>query len=82
MTEQTRDVREIVREEMLRRREILEVLAKGPQTVPAIAVALGVPAHEAMYWVMGLRKYGWVAESGDADEEGHFLYRAIERKGA
>ena len=82
MATEGRDVREIIREGPLRRREILRALEDGPRTVPEIALAIEAPAHETMYWVMDMRKYGWVAEEPDPDDDGLFAYRAIERKGS
>ena len=77
----SRDVREIVREEHAMRGPILEALAGGPLTVPEIAAAIGCPADEAMFWVMGLRKYGWLAEEKQVTEDGYFRYGAVEREG-
>ena len=77
----SRDVREIVREEQAMRAPILAALADGPLTVPEIAAAIGCPAHEAMFWVMGLRKYGWLAEEKVTDD-GYFRYGAVEREGS
>lgn len=74
-----RDPREIVREETFMRRQVLDVLADGPRTVPEIALALGCPTHEAMTWVMGMRRYGWVRETGGA-EDGYFRYQAVQRE--
>jgi len=71
-----RDVREIIRDEMLMRGRILEVLQEGPKTVPEIAEAVDYPSHEVMFWVMGMRKYGHLAEDGLTDE-GYFKYRAV-----
>lgn len=71
-----RDVREIIREEMLMRDRILEVLKEGPQTVPEIAEKLGCPPHEVMFWVMGMRKYGLLAEDGLTDG-GYYKYRPL-----
>jgi predicted Rossmann fold nucleotide-binding protein DprA/Smf involved in DNA uptake len=75
-----RDPREIVREETLMRREVLAVLADGPHTVPEIAEALGRPAHEAMTWVMGMRRYGWVREAPGGAADGYFKYQAVDRE--
>ncbi len=69
-----RDTREIIRDEPLMHRPILEALAAGPRTIPEIAEALGRPAHEVVYWVMGMRRYGFVVESPEADDEGFFHY--------
>lgn len=79
MMEQVRDIREIIREEMLMRDKILDVLRDGPKTVPEIAQALGCPAREVMYWVMGMRKYGHVAET--EEEDGYYKYRAVAGEG-
>ncbi|MBF7083838.1 MarR family transcriptional regulator [Desulfallas sp. Bu1-1] len=79
MKEEVRDIREIIREEMLMRDKILAVLRDGPKTVPEIAQALGCPSHEVMYWVMGMRKYGHVAET--EEEDGYYKYRAVAGEG-
>jgi hypothetical protein len=75
-----RDVREIIRDEHLMRLRILKALAGGPLTVPQIAEAIDRPAHEVMYWVMGLRKYGHLAEVKEPTAEGFYLYQAVEQK--
>ena len=75
-----RDLREIVREEPFRRGRILEALSDGPHTVPEIAAAIGCPAHEAMFWVMGMRRYGWIRETKDAAGDGYFRYAAVAKE--
>lgn len=72
-----RDVREVVRDEPLVRRQLLALLADGPLTVPELAERGGFPEDEVMVWLMGLRKYGWVAEQG-ADGD-FFRYGRVER---
>jgi hypothetical protein len=76
-----RDVREIIRDEHLMRRRILEALEAGPLTVPEIADAVGRPAHEVVFWVMGMRKYGYLSEIKEPTDEGFYLYQAVEREG-
>jgi hypothetical protein len=80
MTAENRDVREIVREETFMRARILEVLAEGPRTVPEIAAALGRPTHEAMFWVMGMRRYGQVRDVKEAAVDGYFRYQAVAKE--
>ena len=82
MSAVNRDVREVIRDEHLMRRHILETLAEGPLTIPEIAEAVERPAHEVTFWVMGMRKYGYVAEIKEANDEGFYLYQAVEREGA
>ena len=77
-----RSVREIVRDEQVMRRRILAALADGPLTVPEIAAAVERPTHEVMFWVMGLRKYGWLAEIKEATDEGYYPYQLVEREGS
>lgn len=73
-----RDVREIVRDEQIMRRRILEVLGDEARTIPQIAESLGRPPHEVTFWVMGLRKYGWLREEKEVTGDGYFQYRATE----
>jgi hypothetical protein len=75
-----REVREIVREEPFMRSRILEIIAGEPHTVPEIAEALGRPANEALFWVMGLRRYGWIRETKDGAGDGFFRYQAVPRE--
>ena len=74
-----RDVREIIRDEHLMRRRVLEALQAGPLTIPEIAEALGRPSHEVVFWVMGMRKYGHVTELKEATDEGFYQYQAVEK---
>ena len=59
------------------RARILEVLKDGPRTVPEIAAALDRPPHEAMFWVMGMRRYGQVRDVKEAAVDGYFRYQAV-----
>jgi predicted Rossmann fold nucleotide-binding protein DprA/Smf involved in DNA uptake len=74
-----RDPREVMREEAVMRPRILAALADGPLTVPEIAVAIGAPSHETVFWVMGLRRYGWLAEIKGSDSDGYFRYQPTGR---
>ncbi len=81
-TERTlRDPREVIREEMTMHGVIKAALADGPLTVPDLAQAIGHPAEEVLYWVMGMRRYGHLVETPDEDDEGYFGY-ALPGKGA
>jgi hypothetical protein len=77
-----RDVREVVREEHTMRRPIIAALSGGPLTIPQIAAAVGKPTHEVVYWVMGLRKYGWITEIKEVDDDGYFPYQTVPREGS
>lgn len=75
-----RDLRDIVRDEMLMRDEILVVLSGGPKTVPEMAAALARPAREVMLWVMSARKYGYVEELEESTDEGYYKYRLVQER--
>ena len=75
-----RDVREVIRDEQFMRARILKVLESGPQTVPEIAEAIGSPTHEVVFWLMGMRKYGWIAEIKEVNDEGYFQYQSVPRE--
>ena len=79
-TELLREPREVIREEPLMHRPIRDALADGPLTIPGIAAAIGYPTEETVYWVMGMRRYGHLDELEEADDDGYFPYRAIERE--
>jgi predicted Rossmann fold nucleotide-binding protein DprA/Smf involved in DNA uptake len=74
-----RDVREVIREEAVWRPRILAALANGPLTVPEIAEAIGAPRHEVVFWIMGMRRYGWVAEIKGSEDDGYFRYQSAGR---
>ncbi len=75
-----RDTREVIREEAVWRPRILAALAGGPLTVPEIAQQIGAPTHEVVFWVMAMRRYGWVAEiKGSESEDGYFRYEPAGR---
>jgi len=82
MSTVNRDVREIIRDEHLMRRHILKAVESGPLTIPEIAEAVGRPTHEVVFWVMGMRKYGHLAEIKEANDDGFYLYQAVEKEGA
>jgi predicted Rossmann fold nucleotide-binding protein DprA/Smf involved in DNA uptake len=79
MSTQSREVREVVREEPVMRGRILAALGDGPRTVPEIASAIGCPTHEVLFWVMGMRRYGWLREVKGPADDGYFRYQAEER---
>jgi predicted Rossmann fold nucleotide-binding protein DprA/Smf involved in DNA uptake len=75
-----RPVREVIRDEQSMKAPILRALADGPRTIPQIAEAVGKPSREVTMWVMGLRKYGWVAEIKEVDDDGYFPYALVPRE--
>jgi predicted Rossmann fold nucleotide-binding protein DprA/Smf involved in DNA uptake len=77
---QLRDPREIIREEPLMHKPILEAVADGPLTVPEIAEKIGFPGDEVLFWVMGMRRFGRLVEVDEADDEGYFRYASVRQE--
>jgi len=80
MSTPNREIREIVREEHLMRGRIQKLLEGGSLTIPEIAEGIGSPTSEVTFWVMGMRKYGYVREEKEVTDEGYYRYQAIERE--
>jgi DNA-binding IclR family transcriptional regulator len=72
-----RDIREVIRDEPLMRRALLELLRDESRTVPEIAALTGQPEAEVMTWIAGLRKYGYVTEVKAAAGDDYYRYRAV-----
>ncbi len=80
MPDHVRDPREVIREEMFMRDKVLDTLRDGPKTVPEISEAMGFPTHEVMYWVMAARKYGYLEESKEPNDDDFFQYALVEKE--
>jgi predicted Rossmann fold nucleotide-binding protein DprA/Smf involved in DNA uptake len=65
---------EVLRREMIMRAEIEALLKTGPKTVPEVAQALGEPVAQVMLWMMAMRRYGRLAETGRPNDQGYFAY--------
>jgi hypothetical protein len=79
MTEPSpRDVAEVMRDEMVVRPRITDLVRDGPRTIPELAVALGCPSWEVVFWVMAMCRYGALEPTGKAGEDGYYRYRLRE----
>jgi predicted transcriptional regulator len=54
----------LVREQRQMQKSICDFIAESPKTVPEIAIAIGKPADEVLWFVSALKKYGIVVEAG------------------
>ena len=59
------------------RRGIVAALQEKSRTVPELAQEVDLPAHEVFWYVMGMKKYGKVAEAEQVD--GYFKYALIDQ---
>jgi predicted ArsR family transcriptional regulator len=65
----------LLKENQAVRRSLQRALQAGPQTVPQLADATGLPAHQVLWHVTALKKYGQVEEVGIDEDEVYYLYR-------
>ena len=71
----TRDLAEVLRDEMYMRDKITNLLREGPKTIKEIAEELGYPSNEVMKWVMGMRRYGIVIEMPKERADDYYRYQ-------
>jgi len=75
----TRDLGEIMRDEMVMKERILTRLRRDPATITEIAADLKLPAHNVMYWMMTMWRYGLLEETGKPDDDGYYRYRTVQQ---
>jgi len=69
---------EVMRDEMIVRDKIVDLLKQEPKTIPQIAEILGHPSREVVIWMMAMWRYSTIEETGRADAEGFYQYRLKE----
>lgn len=57
------------------RKALERVLTGSPHSVPQLAQATGMPAHEVLWHVAAMKKYAIVAEAGTDESGDYYLYR-------
>ncbi len=75
-----RDMREVMRDEMIMRDRIVAILKEESKTVPEVSAMLGAPEYETVCWMMAMRRYGLVEEIGRPDIDGYFKYEFREQE--
>jgi DNA-directed RNA polymerase specialized sigma subunit len=65
----------LLKEQRAARRTLKEVMQGESKSIPEIAEAAGMPAHEVLWHVTAMKKYGEVVEDGTDDDDEYFLYR-------
>ncbi len=71
-----RELAERNRRQKAIRESIVAVLQEEPKTIPELACRVELSTDEVFWHVMGMKKYGKVAEAEQVD--GHFAYALID----
>jgi predicted Rossmann fold nucleotide-binding protein DprA/Smf involved in DNA uptake len=78
---ESRDLAEILRDEMYMRGQITDILSGGPKTISEIAQKLGYPSDEVLKWIMGMRRYGLIIEMPKARADDYYQYKLRDQEG-
>ncbi len=57
-----------------RGKKILKALETGQMSIPELAEKTGIPAEEVTYRLMSLRKYGYVRDTNEINEDEYYEY--------
>lgn len=66
---------ELLKAQQSARKALERALTGGPHSVPKLAQAVNMPAHEALWHIAAMKKYGIVAEAGTDESGDYYLYR-------
>jgi predicted transcriptional regulator len=66
---------ELLKAQQSARKALERALTGGPHSVPQLAQAVNMSAHEVLWHVAGMKKYGIVAEAGTDESGDYYLYR-------
>jgi predicted transcriptional regulator len=65
---------ELLKSQQADRKKLLQAMKAGPSSVRQLASATAVPAHEVLWHVAAMKKYGLVEEAGMDDAGEYYLY--------
>lgn len=65
----------MLKEQQAARKAISRAIQGGPKTIPQIAEATSLPAHEVLWYVATMKKYGLVTEAGMNEDYTYYLYK-------
>jgi Fic family protein len=72
--EKVKRAQEMLKNQQAVRKLIQGALHDGPLSVPQIAARTGMPAHEILWQIASMKKYGLLEEAGADDSGEYFLY--------
>lgn len=75
-----RNLPEVLRDEMVMRDRICDLLKKNPMTIPQLAEALGTPGWETTAWIMSMRRYNLITELPKSRAEDYFQYALVPKE--
>jgi len=68
---------ELLKAQQSARKALERALTGRPHTVPQLAQVVNLPAHEVLWHIAAMKKYGIVAEAGTDESGDYYLYRLV-----
>jgi len=68
----------LLKEQKRIQQSICQVLRDKPMTVPEVAEAIQMPAHQVLWYIASFKKYGLIVETGLGSD--YPLYQNVEEK--
>ncbi|MEL9915017.1 MAG: winged helix-turn-helix domain-containing protein [Candidatus Micrarchaeia archaeon] len=75
-----KEILEKIKEDNKIKAMILNAMKDGPKTIPEISKITGLAASTVTWWLMTLRKYGMVIETGEIESDSFYKYKIKEAK--
>ena len=72
--ERVKIAKAMLKEQQGIRKALSQILESGPQTIPQLAEATGFPAHQVLWHISVMKKYGKVAETKLDEDYEFYLY--------
>ena len=70
----SKELLEKVKEDNHKKNDILSALKGEAKTIPEIVAITGLPEAEVTWWLMTLRRYGSVVETGEIVDYSYYKY--------
>ncbi len=65
---------ELLKKQQAARKLLEKSMRDGPRSVPQLTQQTGIPAHEVLWHMASMKKYGLVVEAGTDDSGDYFIY--------
>jgi hypothetical protein len=69
-----KQVQMLLKEQQAVRKALGQAMQAGPRTVPQLAEVTEIPAHEILWHIAAMKKYGLVVEHGLDEADAYYLY--------
>jgi hypothetical protein len=76
--ERVKQAQALLKEQQTTRKALGRAMQGAPKSIPQLAEASGLPAHQVLWHVAAMKKYGTVVETGMDEDTVYYLYALAE----